>query len=106
MKKSLALALLASCYLTMPAANATTLEEETGTIAEGRTAGGYTSNGNFNTAAPTIPAAPAAPAMLSLLEQKLFLLLQHTQTSQNVFWLNQLVHTGNKAQVLTSVLMK
>ena len=63
MKKSLALALIAGCYLAMPAANATTLEEETGTVAEGRTAGGYTSNGNFNTAAPTIPAAPAAPSI-------------------------------------------
>ena len=43
MKKSLALALVASCYLTMPAANATTLEEETGTVAEGRTAYGVVS---------------------------------------------------------------
>jgi len=63
MNKSLALTLLASCCLTIPVANATTLEEETGTTAKGRTAGGYTSNGNFNIATPQAPAAiPAAPA--------------------------------------------
>ena len=81
MKKSLVLALLATCYLSAPVvANATTPEEETGATAQGRTAGGYASTGNFNTSLPAVslptpaapapvitaaaPAAPAAPATI------------------------------------------
>ena len=60
-KKLLLTTVLATVCFAAPMANATTIEEETGMTAEGRTAGGYTSTGNFNVA----PQAPApAPAQM------------------------------------------
>ena len=58
-KKFILTTLLATACLAAPMANATTIEEETGMTAEGRTAGSLGSTGNFNVA----PQAPAAPAV-------------------------------------------